>query len=369
MANIFINSLNASLGGGKNILDNYIVELSRNKSIHNYFVLTPDFKKYCSYSTNNVHIIQINKIYKNQLFFPLLYFYKFPKIFRFLNIDLAINFGDIIIPSKLPQIYFFDWAYAVYDSKSIWREMNLKNYLIRKTKVSLIKKYIQNINLIIAQTESIKDRLITKLNSHNIRVLPTPIGLDFNLKDNKKKFRLPKKELKFLYPASYSSHKNFRSILELGKLIDADNLPYNIVLTLKQNDSVEFLNKIKDIKSIINVSSVSIENMPSLYNQCDALFFPSLLESYGLPLVEAMAFEKPILVSDLDYAHSICGDSAFYFDPLSPNSMLEIMKSYNSNQQKLKKKLEMAKNIADSIPNWREVFLIFEKEINFILNK
>lgn len=369
MANIFINSLNASLGGGKNILDNYISQLSKNKSSHNYFILTPDYEKYSSFSSENIRIIKINGIYKNQFFFLFLYFYKFPQILKNLNIDLTINFGDIIIPSKSPQIYYFDWAYAVYDSESIWREMDLKNYLIRKTKVHLIRRYIQDVNLIFAQTEDIKDRLITKLNSHNVRVLPTPIGLDLSTKNIKKYFKLPKNRILFLYPASFSVHKNFNIILKVGKLIDSKDLPFTVVLTLKQNDDSLFFHQIKNIKSIINVSTVSLDNMPSLYNQCDALFFPSLLESYGLPLVEAMAFEKPILVSDLDFAHAVCGKAAFYFDPYSPNSIIEVMNSYNINLEKLKKKIKVGKEIVDSIPEWTEVFLIFEKEINFILNK
>ena len=369
MANIFVNSLNSSVGGGKNILENYIAELSKNKSSHNYFVLTPDYKKYYSYSTNNVHIIQINKIYKNQLFFPFLYFYKFPKIFKFLNIDLIVNFGDITIPSNIPQIYFFDWAYVVNDSKFIWEPMDLRNYLIRKTKVHLITRYIKDVNLIFAQTEYMKDRLISKLNFRNVRVIPTPIGLDLSTKNIKKDFKLPENRILFLYPAGFSLHKNFDIVLKLGKLIDSKNLPFTIVLTLNKNGNNQFLNKINNIKSIVNVYSVSTENMPSLYSQCNALFFPSLLESYGLPLVEAMAFEKPILVSDLDFAHSICGKSAFYFDPYSPTSIIEVMKSYNINQKKLKNKIKAGKKIADSIPDWTEVFLTFEKEINFILNK
>ena len=369
MANIFVNSFNASLGGGKNILDNYIYHLFQNKSSHNYFILTPDYEKYSSFSNENIKIIQINKVYKNKLFFPFLYFYKFPQILRNLNINLTINFGDVIIPTEIPQIYFFDWAYAVYDSKLIWREMDLKNYLIRKTKVFLIKRYIKKVKLIFVQTENIKDRLNKKLNFHNVRVLPTPIGIDLSRKNINLFFDLPKKRILFLYPASFSVHKNFNIILEVGKLIDSQDLPFTIVLTLCENDADQFLFQTKNIKSIINVATVSKDNMPALYSQCDALFFPSLLESYGLPLVEAMAFEKPILVSDLDFSHALCRQSAFYFDPLNPNSILDVMISHNINKEDLKKKINSGKDIANLIPNWKRVLCIFEEEINFILKK
>ena len=367
MANIFVNCFNLNIGGGKNILDNYIKELNKNKLSHNYFILTPNFADYAHYSKKNLTVIDINNIYKNNLLFLKLYYFKFPKIFKKYKIDLIFNFGDIIIPSTLPQIYFFDWAYAVYDSKFIWNNMDYKNFLIRKIKVFLIKKYIKKVNLVLVQTQNIKDRMNKMLNFYNIKVIPTPIGLDLTEKHMKKNFKLPSKDLLFLYPAGYAPHKNFYSVLELGRLIDNENLPFKIVLTLSNKDSTQFLGKIKKIKNILNISNVSIQHMPSLYKQCDALFFPSLLESYGLPLVEAMNFKKPILASDLDFAHSICGEYAFYFDPFDPNSILETMKMFNSNKEKLDFITDSAKLIAEKIPDWKMVYNIFENEINNVL--
>jgi len=369
MANIFVNALNSSIGGGKNILDNYLYQLTKIDSCHDYFILTPDYEKYRSFSRDNMQILEINKLYKNQFWFLLLYYYKYPQIIQNQRIDVIVNFGDVIIPSKIPQIYFFDWAYAVYDSKSIWREMDYKNFLIRKTKVLLIKRYIQDVHLILAQTVNIKERLIAKLNAQNVKVLPTPIGLNASLKNDSKDFGLPKGRILFLYPASFSVHKNFNIVLKVGELIDSNDLPFTVVLTLKRNEQTDFFRQIENIKSIINVSSVNLDDIPSLYNQCDALFFPSLLESYGLPLVEAMSLEKPILVSDLDFSRAVCGANAFYFDPCSANSIVEVMKSFNISQEKLKKKLKAGKQIADSIPDWAEVAAIFEKEIYFILNR
>jgi glycosyltransferase involved in cell wall biosynthesis len=45
----------------------------------------------------------------------------------------------------------------------------------------------------------------------------------------------------------------------------------------------------------------------------DMLVFPSLCESFGLPLVEAISVNKPIVAADLPYAHEVAKDCAVYF--------------------------------------------------------
>jgi glycosyltransferase involved in cell wall biosynthesis len=59
------------------------------------------------------------------------------------------------------------------------------------------------------------------------------------------------------------------------------------------------------------------------YIQADVLVFPSLVESAGLPLVEAMSFGVPVVAADRPYAHDICGDAALYFDPYQPTALAD----------------------------------------------
>jgi len=55
----------------------------------------------------------------------------------------------------------------------------------------------------------------------------------------------------------------------------------------------------------------------------DMLVFPSLCESFGLPLVEAISVNKPIVAADLPYARDVAKDCAVYFDPHSPEDLAE----------------------------------------------
>lgn len=61
-----------------------------------------------------------------------------------------------------------------------------------------------------------------------------------------------------------------------------------------------------------------------LLESCRAFVFPSLLEGFGLPVVEAMAYGKPVFCSERASLPEIGGDAAFYWKELDPDSMLEV---------------------------------------------
>ena len=73
------------------------------------------------------------------------------------------------------------------------------------------------------------------------------------------------------------------------------------------------------------------EEMNDYYQSCKALVWPSLTESFGIPLIEASRHRRDILASDLDYIHDILEISKEYcFDPNSPFSIAECLDNYLS---------------------------------------
>ena len=60
-----------------------------------------------------------------------------------------------------------------------------------------------------------------------------------------------------------------------------------------------------------------------LYNGAEAFLFPSLFESFGLPVVEAMACGAPVLTSNVECLPEVTGGSALLVDPLSVNRIAD----------------------------------------------
>jgi hypothetical protein len=63
--------------------------------------------------------------------------------------------------------------------------------------------------------------------------------------------------------------------------------------------------------------------LAALYQSCLALVFPSLYEGFGMPVLEAMAFGKPVACSDVASLPEIAGDAALQFDPRKPDAMAD----------------------------------------------
>ena len=63
------------------------------------------------------------------------------------------------------------------------------------------------------------------------------------------------------------------------------------------------------------------------YRRCAVFVFPSLVETFGNPLVEAMASGAPIVSADAAAMPEVLGDAALYFDPRDPHAMAESIAS------------------------------------------
>lgn len=72
---------------------------------------------------------------------------------------------------------------------------------------------------------------------------------------------------------------------------------------------------------------LSRDRLSSLYRQAELLVFPSLVETFGLPLIEAMASGLPVVTSNAAAMPEICGEAASYFDPLDVAGMTQAMHS------------------------------------------
>jgi len=70
-----------------------------------------------------------------------------------------------------------------------------------------------------------------------------------------------------------------------------------------------------------------------LYDQCLGFVFPSFIEGFGIPLIEAMARGAPIAASNSSVIPSVCGDAALYFDPYDVGDMARQLGALIANSQ------------------------------------
>jgi glycosyltransferase involved in cell wall biosynthesis len=269
----------------------------------------------------------------------------------------------------------FDWAYAVYPESAVWERMTYSNYLVRKLKKALIKRYIKRPVVVIGQTETICNRLKRCYGLTELETIPSAVALENMEAKEKFDFNLPEDKFKLLYPSSFAPHKNLDILIPVAQKIKEASYPYLIIITIeeKNNKSARnFLNKIKDRQLdsvILNVGHIDMGNIPSLYEQSDALLMPTLLESYGLPYVEAMYHGKSVLSSDIDFAHDVCGDAAFYFDPFDENSIIKAINEAYSNPDDRAVRIKAGKSKIKQLLTWEKVFERYQELLDLNIKK
>lgn len=365
MANILINGFKANAGGGKMILENFLDQLYKSNLIHKYYVLTPFGKDYEKYQSNNIILVDLPHWCNNNFMFPLLYYYELPKLLNKKEIDLIFNFGDVIIPGRIKQIYFFDWSYAVYNEKYIWSGMHFTDKVIRKVKVFLIKKYIGKVSFVLAQTKNVETRLNKSFKINKTIVIPTPVGVKPEKCNQELQFE--NDSYNFFYPASYSPHKNHKILIEVAKQISQRKLKIKIYITINSIDFIASINSHNLSSIIINLGTLNRDQMNCAYQACDGVIFPTLLETYGLPYYEAMAYEKPIFTSDLDFAKEGCGNAAIYFNPFDAEDILDKITTYIYSEEKLSSMKKSGQTIYTNLPTWSEVIFKYNECINHVL--
>ena len=68
-------------------------------------------------------------------------------------------------------------------------------------------------------------------------------------------------------------------------------------------------------ENVVNLGPIMINDGPGLYVSSDALFLPTLLETFTATYPEAMCLRRPIVTTDLPFARDICDQAALYFPP------------------------------------------------------
>ena len=71
------------------------------------------------------------------------------------------------------------------------------------------------------------------------------------------------------------------------------------------------------------IGKVDVSECPSLYQQSDIMFMPTLIECFTATYPEAMRMERPIVTTDLEFARGLCGDAACYYSAVDPEAAAE----------------------------------------------
>ena len=139
------------------------------------------------------------------------------------------------------------------------------------------------------------------------------------------RYQLPEK---FIFcPTSISPRKNLTRILKAFEMVK-DAIPQDLVITggqsSKERELVErfdagFYHRVRVL------GHIPYEDMPALYSLADYALYPSLLEGFGMPVLEAFRSGCPILTSNITSIPEVAGEAAYLVNPYDTSRIAEGM--------------------------------------------
>jgi glycosyltransferase involved in cell wall biosynthesis len=265
------------------------------------------------------------------------------------------------LPTQKEQILLFDNPFTTADT------LNDLNLTLREKLTHYMRNKIflwrsRYIDMFLVQTEVQQKRLIKRLrNNTPVKYLPNasanitnPCVIDITTESDRSYY---------LAFTRYYSHKNIEILIDVAKQFRNNNINKTIILTIDESQgrkAKKILLKIKKLnleKYIFTIGRVDFNQIASLYSKVDALILPTLLESYSSTYADAMLYKKIIYTSDRDFAHEVCKDSAFYFNPLSDTDIYNTIIESDKNPELIEQKKSSGSKIAGNSVNWEESIL------------
>jgi len=146
----------------------------------------------------------------------------------------------------------------------------------------------------------------------------------FDHPQNWKSFELPEYDgTTLLTISTFYPHKNLAIAIDIARVLMKKyaDFKFRFVYTINEKDFPPLEESLKE--HFLFIGKVDIAECPSLYQQADIAFQPTLMECFSATYPEAMRMRIPIVTTDLEFAHGLCGDAACYYDAVNPEAAVE----------------------------------------------
>lgn len=213
---------------------------------------------------------------------------------------------------------------TIHDFNFIYEKSKLKsNIYLRR-----IRKEIKNATRIIAISEFTRNETMQYANvdSDDIKIVYNGVE---NIVDNATSVHngIDDKKPFFFTIGQIKEKKNFHTLIPVMKHFPDVNL---YIAGQKNTDYAARLEaEIADLglKNVILLGEVTESEKTWLYRHCKAFFFPSLFEGFGLPVIEALSFGKPVFSSNQTSLKEIGQDCVYYWENFDSEYMFQVVNS------------------------------------------
>lgn len=234
------------------------------------------------------------------------------------------KFDKVICFGNLPPTIRLKAKVLVYFHQPLFLEtpkgFSFKNKFIYAMKQNILNCIKNNADIWLVQSENVKLEFSKKyLSGRAEKIVKLPFYPELNFSC----YNMNRAKDSFLYVSNSSPHKNHYRLIESFCLSYDEVYKGSLTVTVPYTDLnlCAFIQKKIDLGyPIKNVGFIDREKLTKLYLSHEYFIFPSLAESFGLGLAEAIDGGCKIIASDLSYTYEVCQPS-LVFDPISIDSI------------------------------------------------
>ena len=305
-----------------------IKELQKINTNDTFFVIAKnDTDDQCISETANFSIKKINS-----KFYPFWEQIRLPQLLKKIKPDIlhcTANTAPLFVSTQL-IITIHDVIYMESVDFSGSSYQNFGN-LYRKL---IVPKVAKKAKIIITVSEFEKQIIAKRLSlpKNKIRVIYNAVNPQFKIINReslvsfKNKHQLPDHFI--LHFGNTAPKKNTIGVLKAYSIYCSNNKNnFTLVITDCSKNYIEGLlkeiNEPKLIKKINILSYISFSEVPFLYNLANIFLYPSQRESFGMPVIEAMACGIPVITSTTSALPEIAGGAAVLVDPKNATEIAE----------------------------------------------
>ncbi len=363
---IVISAVNLNVGGTLTILQDCLAYLSGLASIGQYRVVAVVFDKNLALFPHIEYIATDwpKKNWLNRLWYEYVSMRKISHQLSPIHLWFSLHDTTPNVVAKKRAVYchnpfpFYKWKMRewLFTPKIVMFALFSK-YIYRTN--------IYNNNYVVVQQQWLKEEFkrLFKLTDETIVVAPpSSPNIDLKIKENSNNDETNS----FIFASSPNSHKNFECLCEATEILEKRYgiHAFKVYITVKgdENAYAKWLYKTwgSNVPPLHFIGFLDRKTLFEYYAKSHCMVFPSKVETWGLPITEFAAFDKPMLLPDLPYAHETAGGASkvSFFDPENPSDLAEKMKAIIEEDSSCLHSVEKKALVPPVTHSWEDLFTL-----------
>lgn len=311
-----------------------IRELQKMDKENEYFILVSPGEDKCLQPTSNFHIIEIK-----MPSYPLWEQVGLPLALKRIKPDMlhctsntAPVFCQVPLIVTLHDIIFLEKRQST--NRSLYQNMG---WYYRRL---VVPRILPKCEKIITVSNFERKRIMGQLHLPDEQVIAVYNGYNTRFCKLKETFSITQKYIKekdyLFFLGNTDPKKNtLRTLVAYSNYVKASVRPLPLLIAdLKEEVIDQYLNEagIQDIKPLLSFPGyITNLDLPAIYSGASAFLYTSLRESFGIPILEAMACGTPVITSNTSAMPEIAGEGAILVDPTNENDITEKLLQLETN--------------------------------------